>query len=181
VGAGGLGDAIYTAISLFHIGDLLVLLVVMTVLVAVIDYGGDRLRRRLLVGPAPAPGLREADVALARCQPVADSAVPSAYDAATLFYRVGAHQNYQQGSILEITHTGMVVGCVHTCPPGVVVQWVLQIPEGEPLQGAARIARVTAEEHGDAGYRLHLDTIHDAHRPRLREIARTYCIAMQET
>ncbi|WP_290876907.1 ABC transporter permease [Aquabacterium sp.] len=55
VGAGGIGDALNTAISLFHLRDLTLLLLTMLALVAVVDALGDRLRSRILNGP----GLRE--------------------------------------------------------------------------------------------------------------------------
>lgn len=48
VGAGGIGDALHTAISLFHYSDLAALLGVLLATVAVIDTAGDRLRARLL-------------------------------------------------------------------------------------------------------------------------------------
>lgn len=48
VGAGGIGDAIDTAISLFHGRDLLLLLGVLFVLVVTLDWFGDRVRARLL-------------------------------------------------------------------------------------------------------------------------------------
>jgi phosphonate transport system permease protein len=48
VGAGGIGDAIHTAISLFHMSDLAALLLLMLATVVVVDAAGDRLRHRLL-------------------------------------------------------------------------------------------------------------------------------------
>jgi len=48
VGAGGLGDALHTAISLFHMRDLATLLIVLIAVVVVFDALGDRLRLRLL-------------------------------------------------------------------------------------------------------------------------------------
>jgi phosphonate transport system permease protein len=50
VGAGGIGDAIHTAISLFHVADLIVLLAVLLAVVTALDGLGDRLRYRILVG-----------------------------------------------------------------------------------------------------------------------------------
>jgi phosphonate transport system permease protein len=50
VGAGGIGDALHTAISLFHFRDLAALLLVLLGTVAIIDAVGDRIRSRLLVG-----------------------------------------------------------------------------------------------------------------------------------
>ncbi len=48
VGAGGLGDEIHTAISLFHGRDLVLLLGIMIALVTVLDLIGDRVRHRVL-------------------------------------------------------------------------------------------------------------------------------------
>jgi phosphonate transport system permease protein len=48
VGAGGLGDAIHTAVSLFHMRDLAALLIVLFLLVVLVDGLGDRVRLALL-------------------------------------------------------------------------------------------------------------------------------------
>ncbi|MDP6945953.1 MAG: ABC transporter permease subunit, partial [Myxococcota bacterium] len=48
VGAGGIGDAIHTAISLFHMADLATLLGVLIAVVVIVDAVGDAMRRRLL-------------------------------------------------------------------------------------------------------------------------------------
>ena len=48
VGAGGLGDEIHTAITLFHGRDLVLLLGLMIVLVTILDLIGDRVRHRVL-------------------------------------------------------------------------------------------------------------------------------------
>ncbi|MEM9694120.1 MAG: ABC transporter permease subunit [Myxococcota bacterium] len=50
VGAGGLGDAIHTAISLFRMGDLAALLLLLIATVVILDAIGAHLRRRLLAG-----------------------------------------------------------------------------------------------------------------------------------
>jgi phosphonate transport system permease protein len=48
VGAGGIGDALDTAISLFHMQDLTLLLITMLLVVSVVDAIGDRTRTQLL-------------------------------------------------------------------------------------------------------------------------------------
>jgi len=48
VGAGGIGDAIHTALSLFHFGDLATLLLVLFASVLIVDMLGQKIRRRLL-------------------------------------------------------------------------------------------------------------------------------------
>ena len=48
VGAGGIGDALNTAISLFHTRDLTLLLITMVTVVSLVDAIGDHLRARLL-------------------------------------------------------------------------------------------------------------------------------------
>ena len=56
VGAGGIGDALHTAISLFHLRDLTLLLIIMLIVVSVVDAIGDRLRARILrVKPSSFP------------------------------------------------------------------------------------------------------------------------------
>ncbi|RMH39954.1 MAG: ABC transporter permease subunit [Deltaproteobacteria bacterium] len=47
VGAGGLGDALHTAISLFHMSDLATLVAVTIAVVVAVDGLGDRVRHRL--------------------------------------------------------------------------------------------------------------------------------------
>ncbi len=48
VGAGGLGDALDTALELFHMRDLATLLIVLLATVLIVDVIGDRVRSRLL-------------------------------------------------------------------------------------------------------------------------------------
>lgn len=48
VGAGGLGDALHTAISLFHMRDLATLLLVTLAVVLAVDAVGDQVRQRML-------------------------------------------------------------------------------------------------------------------------------------
>jgi phosphonate transport system permease protein len=55
VGAGGIGDALNTAISLFHMRDLSLLLLTMLALVAVVDAVGDKVRSRILSTPFSKP------------------------------------------------------------------------------------------------------------------------------
>lgn len=55
VGAGGIGDALNTAISLFHLTDLLVLLLIMIAMVTMIDAFGDWVRKRILGGSSSSP------------------------------------------------------------------------------------------------------------------------------
>lgn len=58
VGAGGLGDAIHTAISLFHMTKLAVLLAVLVAAVTCLDWLGDQLRYKILVARYAARGFR---------------------------------------------------------------------------------------------------------------------------
>lgn len=48
VGAGGIGDSLHTAVSLFHMGDLTALLVVMLATVSIVDFICSRIRLRAL-------------------------------------------------------------------------------------------------------------------------------------
>ncbi len=65
VGAGGIGDALNTAISLFHMRDLTLLLLTMLILVAVVDAIGDRVRTRILGAPLFKPETRPQLMAIA--------------------------------------------------------------------------------------------------------------------
>jgi phosphonate transport system permease protein len=49
VGAGGIGNSIHTAISLFHMADLAALLIILVFTVIIVDLLGDRIRRRILI------------------------------------------------------------------------------------------------------------------------------------
>jgi phosphonate transport system permease protein len=53
VGAGGIGDAIHSAIETFHMNDLATLLAILLGSVALIDTLGDRIRGRLLTTSSP--------------------------------------------------------------------------------------------------------------------------------
>lgn len=55
VGAGGIGDALNTAISLFHMQDLTLLLLTMVLVVSVVDALGDRIRTSILKVKTTAP------------------------------------------------------------------------------------------------------------------------------
>lgn len=55
VGAGGLGDALHTAISLFHMRDLASLMLMTIAVVIALDGLGDHLRLRLIAGTSPGP------------------------------------------------------------------------------------------------------------------------------
>ena len=50
VGAGGLGDALDTALKLFHMRELATLLMVLLATVLIVDFAGDRLRARITNG-----------------------------------------------------------------------------------------------------------------------------------
>lgn len=63
VGAGGFGDALFTAISLFHMRDLSLLLLTMLIVVSVVDAIGDGIRSRILKGQHSSPNQEFNEVA----------------------------------------------------------------------------------------------------------------------
>lgn len=104
VGAGGAGDALNNAIALFHMGDLTVLLAVMLAFVTAIDYAGDRLRRRILRGPAitALEFPRESTLLATPDVPRDLSASVPAIAGGTVFYRSDVEQAHQPDRIVEI-------------------------------------------------------------------------------
>jgi phosphonate transport system permease protein len=91
VGAGGIGDALNTAISLFHMQDLTLLLITMVIVVSVVDALGDRIRTRILkvkTTTLPHPAQHDA--------PLAEQPMPFSLGmqpiAITAFDEVGADQ-----------------------------------------------------------------------------------------
>ncbi len=138
IGAGGAGDALNNAIALFHIGDLTILLAVMLLFVTAIDYAGDRLRRRILRGPAPRPLMQTGAAPPVAAQPQLPAG--PAMDAPTVFYRIGATQVYRQARLVELSPRGMAIASECGCPCGLVVNWLAyHLPSGKTLQGTAKI------------------------------------------
>jgi len=77
VGAGGIGDSLHTAVSLFHMADLTALLVVMLVTVSLVDLVCSRIRLRVLRQVNPSATDRESvDRRLSnRCRIIAHGAI----------------------------------------------------------------------------------------------------------
>jgi phosphonate transport system permease protein len=70
VGAGGFGDALFTAISLFHLKDLTLLLITMLIVVSAVDAVGDWLRGRILKGQHGSSNQEFADAEAGKTDPI---------------------------------------------------------------------------------------------------------------
>jgi phosphonate transport system permease protein len=113
VGAGGIGDSLHTAISLFHLQDLALLLITMVVLVTVVDAIGDRIRSRIL----------RSDHGRTQHDPQSEHIVDvEKIDAPKVFLPVTyGEQLVQIQRVLEVT------------PATILVQTLQQVPEGQCL------------------------------------------------
>lgn len=122
VGAGGIGDALHTAISLFQIADLFVLLAVMVAVVTGVDYVGDKIRHRILTGKSHRTGrsffrrwLPEEN------QTSITEAIPGAESHPDLYYRIGGRQERHGLQLLDWTSSYIETKCVRYCPCALVV------------------------------------------------------------
>lgn len=140
VGAGGIGDALNTAISLFHLQDLSLLLITMVALVTVVDTVGDRIRSSILRSDhgqkAQRPKLSEAALE--------DQAVPEAPRPIEL-----------GGVLVDIERI------VEASRERLVVQTTTEVPEGQcfrlkprdatPMPGGVAAPTVIARRVADVG------------------------------
>jgi phosphonate transport system permease protein len=180
IGAGGAGDALNNAIALFHIGDLTILLAVMVLFVTAIDYAGDRLRHRILRGPAPRPFAQIGSAPRDAAQPELPAEPELA--APTVFYRIGATQVYKQARIVELSPLGMAIASESGCPCGLVVNWfAYHLPSGKTLQGTARVVGPSVSgDREDFGQILRLQFL-DSGKLQIRtlhEIAATHGVRL---
>ncbi len=123
VGAGGIGDALHTAISLFQLADLTALLMVMLAVVTAVDSIGDRLRHRILVGHSESHQKNSLWRALRRMitkshsQPDTEATVHlSSPQRELLVYRIGSTCELSQGRVLTVTNDTILVECDKQCP-----------------------------------------------------------------
>lgn len=133
VGAGGIGDALYTSISLFHISDLIVLLVVMVAVVTGVDYVGDRLRKRILNGPACEPTLIQRLSLLFSGSGTAIAPFPCQVpivEKPQLCCRCGAAPEFSVIKPVSVSFNGLTIAMDKTLPTGLMVQLVVAYPDG---------------------------------------------------
>lgn len=130
VGAGGIGDALHTAISLFHVKDLTVLMLVMLVIVTAVDHIGDRVRRRLLRGPArknkensQSSKLTLEDTGDIRCVAGAHSSVELSVQ-----YRLNRKKAFKATTPSHMSVTGMHITSLRPYPSGMVIQLEINVP-----------------------------------------------------
>lgn len=138
VGAGGIGDALHTAISLFHLQDLALLLLTMVVLVTVVDAVGDRIRAAILRsdhGQKPQHAIAAAAEAQVGGKLPASVSFPLAYGGALVAIE----------RIVEVAHERLIV------------QTAQEVPENQcltlaPVNSTARTrAAVTVTAHRVVG------------------------------
>jgi phosphonate transport system permease protein len=143
VGAGGIGDALHTAISLFHLRDLTLLLITMLVVVSVVDAIGDRVRSRILrVAPNEARG---------------DAGAAVTQDPKPLAFSFGA-KPIAIGAVELVTANHLVVRTNQELPEGSCYLLKPELPLGATATGlvvrAKRVARDSSGSDGDFAYEL---------------------------
>lgn len=134
VGAGGIGDSLYTSISLFHISDLIVLLVVMVAVVTGVDYVGDRLRKRILNGPSCEPNLLQRLSLLFSGSSTAIAPFPCQLpivEKPQLCCRCGAAPAFTVIKPISVSSDGLTIAMDKTLPTGLMVQLVVVYPDGK--------------------------------------------------
>ncbi|MDR7088621.1 PhnE/PtxC family ABC transporter permease [Cellvibrio fibrivorans] len=136
VGAGGIGDSLYTSISLFHISDLVVLLVVMVAVVTLVDQVGDRMRKRILNGPSCEPPLAQRLANLFSRTSGAPLTSPMTSDipkleVAQLCCRCGAAPAFSVIRPVSLSSQGLTFISDKFLPTGLMVQLVVVYPDGK--------------------------------------------------
>lgn len=142
VGAGGIGDALHTSISLFHVKDLTALLFVMLVVVTVVDYVGDRARARILCGPRKRaePRPRACSIGLEDAAEMACLSPTSVQGQAAIL--LDSRNPFKPAQVADVSTTGMWVATDRPYPPGFIIQIAIALPNaGRPHLGHARVAR----------------------------------------
>jgi len=140
IAAGGIGDAIHTAISLFHMGDLVLLLAVMLAVVTALDWVGDRARFRLLTARYGAKEfrLRQRLNLQNVCRPEELQAPPLSTREhirhptwRTVFYRQRADDNMEVGFASSVSAGGLFIHTNSPLPKGLVIDVIVVSPEAK--------------------------------------------------
>lgn len=152
VGAGGFGDALFNAISLFHMRDLTLLLLTMLAVVSVVDALGDWIRTRILKGQHTSSNQEFAD---AEAGKVADMLT---IEPKLIGVKVG-DVTHSIHAFLEILDNGFVVLVSELLPEG----QCLDLAVAFPVQHGTPRFRVTPhfegtqrDAHGDPAFRYSL-------------------------
>jgi phosphonate transport system permease protein len=122
VGAGGIGDAIHSAISLFHFADLAVLIGVMLAVVIVVDYLGSKARLRIL-RRGHTQGIKETACAgkIINPAPGIEPARSTGF-AASIQFKAKDRVVSLPASVHGVTPRGVVLVCDQTIPVGTEVK-----------------------------------------------------------
>lgn len=153
VGAGGIGDALHTAISLFQFADLAVLLAVMILVVTAVDYVGDRVRHRILVGKKPPEAQRQNPVLnwIYGEQRGPETDTPSAHQLPPdcpdygLYYRVSTQDRYCGAELQDLTLPSLTLACAEHCPQALVVDLFVRTADGSGFErSSARVRSVSS-------------------------------------
>jgi phosphonate transport system permease protein len=161
VGAGGIGDLLYTSISLFHMGDLVVVLGVLLAVVFAADVVGDRVRVRILRGP-----LVEPDVVMPL---ILDDLDSSAADPSVrrrkrrrmevsqiVRYRLANrsvepfNESFVTSRLLNLSPMGMFICSETPFGVGTNVEVELFIPDGSHPRVTCKVVSVRAAGEGEA-------------------------------
>lgn len=147
VGAGGIGDALHTAISLFHVQDLTLLMLVMLIIVTAVDYVGDLARRRLLRGPGTkhhAHG-NSAQIALVDARE-ADCVRSLNCIEASVHYRLNRKKAFKPTRPSAISVRGMYITSARPYPSGMVLQLEVSLPGTDGTHyGLAKVTKVVTD------------------------------------
>jgi phosphonate transport system permease protein len=151
VGAGGFGDALYTAISLFHMRDLTLLLITMLIVVSVVDAAGDWLRTRILKGQHTSNNQEYADAEAGKTV----EPIEANHDL------IGVSFNGKTQPILEfleIETDRFVVIVAEKLPEGESLDLTVAMPvkESTPRFKVTPHLQGPQTSHGTAGYRYEL-------------------------
>lgn len=126
VGAGGIGDAIDTAISFFHGRDLLVLMGVMFCVVVILDFIGDRVRHRILTSRFATASR----IQVAPQEPLPEMnprrRAPRQARAKGVRFRLRGLPEFGHGTVRSLSDLGMFIETPQPCNKDEVIEIALQ-------------------------------------------------------
>jgi phosphonate transport system permease protein len=160
VGAGGFGDALFTAISLFHLKDLTLLLLTMLAVVSVVDAVGDRIRARILRSQHK-PVERE------RTEALVVEALAAPVDRELVGIKVGS-ATYPVLEFLEILPNGFTVIVPVVLPEGRCLELAVAVPvrHGTPrIRVTPCLCGPSVAANGVQGYRYELTVCEEQQAP----------------
>jgi phosphonate transport system permease protein len=169
VGAGGIGDAIHTAISLFHTADLILLLAVILGVVTLLDAAGDRVRFRILTarfGPrAPRASLRTLGRRRSRqlTEQLMDPPISARQDTRRamhrrVFFRRPGDEEMRSGHATSGSMSGMFIDTASPQPPGAILEVTLSPADTGHIEAleSAKARVIYTSEGKDKGMGIEL-------------------------